>query len=105
MPIITKKETFKNKSIIIFDDVVTMGDTVKKYIEDIENEGGHVLAIVSLARTVNLKKMEIAYKAKNEIQEIYDNFSDSAVIDIEEGEAAVYLSDGCWLYPNGSICE
>lgn len=43
---------FKNKNILIFDDVVTTGSTILRYKEHLESIGANVIAAITLAKTI-----------------------------------------------------
>ena len=45
------KDFFRGKSVILFDDVVTKGNSMRRFISQLENIGAKVLGCISIGRT------------------------------------------------------
>lgn len=43
---------FKNKNVILFDDVLTSGSSMKKWKEKLEGYGAHIICAITLGKTV-----------------------------------------------------
>ena len=44
---------FKNKNIILFDDIVTTGKSMRDFIYQLKNIGSNIILQLSIARTYN----------------------------------------------------
>lgn len=49
-------EFFKNKIVIMFDDIITTGNSILKFKEILENVGAHVIAALSIGKTRHEKQ-------------------------------------------------
>ena len=47
------KDYFNGKNVVVFDDVVTRGTSMKRMINELRNAGANVVCAISLGRTVN----------------------------------------------------
>ena len=63
------EKLFRNKLVIIFDDVITSGSTIGRYKNLIESFGGTVLCALSIGRTVHHHEEDPIQKMKFELNE------------------------------------